>query len=194
MDGLKCACKQQLQNVQKEHPLVAPEPSPTFAATMSGLQCALAFLQDKCEKKDHLIAAITDELRLRAESCVFERVLQNVAAEKNGQVPSFNRMAVSNALPKPDTVQVYYHTFIRIFTHVHPLTFTIVFTIQKKTYQFSRLNEKYANACNYCFINLFLNFFILLYAISYVYIQRHNKKHITELYITQTKIKRYKYR
>lgn len=105
MDGLKCACKQQLQNVQKEHPLVAPEPSHTFAATMSGLQCALAFLHDKCQKKDHLIAAITDELRLRAESCVFERVLQNVAAENYGQVASFNRVAVSNALPKPDTVQ-----------------------------------------------------------------------------------------
>ncbi|KAK9745017.1 hypothetical protein QE152_g7326 [Popillia japonica] len=85
MDQIRCACKDAEERGQN---------------TLSGLEIAMNTLQEKCKVKDKMIGAMTQELRLRANSNIFQEMLKNIANSPPANV-DFDRHEICDSLPRP---------------------------------------------------------------------------------------------
>lgn len=114
LDQVRCACAVADGNSPRQTPQKA-----ALEATMSGLQTTLSNLQEKCKAKDRMIESLTQELRLRASSKVFNDMLKNIAASPPTNV-DYDRMEICTSLPRPKESYTYGRPSHRIQKCEHP--------------------------------------------------------------------------
>lgn len=104
---IQCACYEAELQAAKSLPLpnaFVVHQTPSYEDTLSGLHLALSSLQDKCNQKDRMIAAMTKELKVRANSKVFNDMLQRINQSRLDDkeiVVDFDRKEVCDSLPRP---------------------------------------------------------------------------------------------
>ncbi|KAF2883500.1 hypothetical protein ILUMI_22673 [Ignelater luminosus] len=104
---IQCACYEAELQAAKTFPTpnaFVVQQGSSYEDTMSGLQLALSSLQDKCKQKDRMIAAMTKELKVRANSKVFSDMLQRINQPRFDDkeiIVDFDRKEVCDSLPRP---------------------------------------------------------------------------------------------
>lgn len=89
---LKCRCDEELSSIS-EYPCPDTKVSRQYMETMSGLQCALEFLKQKCTNKDQMIQAMANELMRRADSGIFAQMFQEMIRPRS-RAKDFDRQTV----------------------------------------------------------------------------------------------------
>lgn len=112
LNQIRCACaaaENQCSTTQRS----------AVRSTLSDLQVTLNNLQEKCRAKDQMIEALTQELKLRANSKVFNEMFKNLTTSRPVSV-DYDRTEICAVLPRPNESFTYGKPSHRLQKCDHP--------------------------------------------------------------------------